>query len=277
MPANSLYQTDIVGDAGSPATVSPFRPRAVNEARKAALQWLAKSGAGVSPRAQHVGRALARHASVARYNVPWRHIQAGKLVAFVSINTLAREIGRNRSTVERGLTELVCAGLVKHRTFRTTTYVFPEPADLPSDLPADLPADLAADLAADPKGRSEEPSDDPMDEAAEERDANPPPPVGVHERAKQLVSRYRRELYPTHRGNPYRPSFVREEQDLKAAHRLCELFDDDELEMVVVYFLRIPDKDGTQFVPRKTRSLTWCLGLAQRIGDKLKLKGRGQR
>ena len=93
-------------------------------------------------------------------------------------------------------------------------------------------------------------------------------------RAEQLVNRYRIDLYPKHRGNPYRPSLIREEEDLKAAHRLCELFDDDELEEVVVYFLRVPDKDGTQFVARKTRSLKWCLGLAQRIGDKLKLKGR---
>ena len=274
MRANSLYRNDIPGDA---AKVVAFRPRAGNKARMAALAWLASVGQRVSPRAQHVGRVLARHASVARYDVPWRHIRAGKLVSFVAITTLAREIGRNRSTVERGLTELVRVGLVKHRTFRTTTYEFPEPADLPADLLADLPADLRAD----PKERTEKRSD----EAAEELDANPPPPIGIDdqerqrrygERARMLVKRWRFDWYPKFRDGVNVTNPDRNRQDYVAALWLCEQFEDDDLETLCVFFLRIPDGAEPQFQRKKTRTLRWCLGCAAALSRKLKLKGRAK-
>ena len=91
-------------------------------------------------------------------------------------------------------------------------------------------------------------------------------------RAEWLVGRFR-ALYAEKRTGIYPISMNRERNDWLAALRLCEAFDDTELEILISYFLDIPDGASDEFEPRKTRTLEWCAGLAAAISRKLDLKG----
>ena len=105
----------------------------------------------------------------------------------------------------------------------------------------------------------------------------PPVPAYVHngERAGKLIERWRNEWYPQFRDGPNVLTAGREIDDLDAARRLCEQFEDDELETMCVFFLRIPDGAEPQFQRRKTRTLKWVLGSAGALSRKLRLKGKG--
>ena len=104
----------------------------------------------------------------------------------------------------------------------------------------------------------------------------PPVPAYVHngERAEKLIERWRSDWYPRYRPGVNVLNADREMADLEAALRLCEQFEDDELETMCVFFLRIPDGAEEQFQRRKTRTLRWCLGCAGALSRKLKLTGR---
>ena len=110
-----------------------------------------------------------------------------------------------------------------------------------------------------------------------QREPVPEPPVQAYvhngERPATLIERWRHEWYPRYREGPNVLTAVRETDDLDAARRLCEQFEDDELETMCTFFLRIPDGAESQFTRRKTRTLKWCLGSAGALSRKLKLKG----
>ena len=112
-----------------------------------------------------------------------------------------------------------------------------------------------------------------------QREPVPEPPVQAYvhngERAGKLIERWRNDWYPRFREGPNVLTAGREIDDLEAARRLCGQFEDDELETMCTFFLRIPDGAEPQFQRRKTRTLKWCLGSAGALSRKLKLKGRG--
>lgn len=137
-----------------PSNVVEFRPRPSNLAHA----WLAS--APVSPRAKRIGRALAAHVRIATEDVDWRHIRAGDVAAFVTADTLATDTGDCTRTVKRGLAELVRAGLVKRRTLRTNTYVFPAPAAPPAVTPGVTPGVTLE------QGYREQPRREPREEPA---------------------------------------------------------------------------------------------------------------
>ena len=123
--ADPATRNDSISDRGSAVNSFTEQARDPVKAKRAALAWL--DSVGVSPRAQRVGRALAWHASVMRYGMGWRKLRAGDVACYVSAETLAENIGRSVRTVKYGLVELVEAGLIRHRTARTNTYIFPSP------------------------------------------------------------------------------------------------------------------------------------------------------
>ena len=231
------------------SNVVQFKPRASN----AAFAWLATTG--VSPRAQQVGRAIARHARVHLYGKSWRHIRAGELACWPSIETLRKQIGCNHSTVERGLKELEQAGLVKRRTMHTNSYVFPEPIPAHKAPPADLPADLPAD----PIEPQRELQREPREEAA---------------RARRLIELHKC-LYVELRQTPYVAPPTSETNDRRAAVQLCEAWSDEDLTTLLRGYLRLrADVSPGLMGDMKPRTLGRLVAMAPELARKLEIGRR---
>ena len=95
------------------------------------------------------------------------------------------------------------------------------------------------------------------------------------DRAHRLCHNFRDVWHPKYK--PDRRCVVnpgRLQRDHIAALWLCEQFEDDELETLCTFFLRIPDGAPGGFEHHKPRTLKWCLGVAEPLARKLKLKGR---
>ena len=101
-----------------------------------------------------------------------------------------------------------------------------------------------------------------------------PPPAAVASRAAALVERYRAELYPRHRGVAYAPTRAVEASDADAAERLCQAWDDAELDRLVERFLTI---EGDRFLDGRTRTLSMLLSRAPALAEQLRGPGDGRR
>ena len=272
MRANSLYRNDIPGDAGNILT---FRPRASNLARA----WLAT--ADLTATGYRVGRFMAEHARFATPADVRRKVRPGEVFVFWPQSKIAAELRCSERQVQRGVASLRAAGFEVRRRARPfeATYVFPPPA-----VASGVASGVGSGVGSHPEPRLNPSTEPAVEPAARAGDANPPPPVGVEgqkrqrlygERAGKLVERWRCDWYPRFRDGVNVRNPDRETEDLEAALWLCEQFEDDELEELCTFFLRIPDGAEPQFQRRKTRTLRWCLGCAGALSRKLKLKGKG--
>ncbi len=101
-----------------------------------------------------------------------------------------------------------------------------------------------------------------------------PPPADAASRAAALVERYRAELYPRHRGVAYAPTRAVEASDADAAERLCQAWDDAELDRLVERFLTA---EGDRFLDGRTRTLSMLLSRAPALAEQLRGPGAGRR
>ncbi|MCY4659193.1 MAG: hypothetical protein OXF93_05190 [Acidobacteria bacterium] len=85
-------------------------------------------------------------------------------------------------------------------------------------------------------------------------------------RAAALVERYRAELYPRHRGVAYAPTRAVEASDADAAERLCQAWNDAELDRLVERFLTA---EGDRFLDGRTRTLSMLLSRAPALAEQL--------
>ncbi len=93
-------------------------------------------------------------------------------------------------------------------------------------------------------------------------------------RAAALVERYRSELYPRHRGVAYAPTRAVEASDADAAERLCQAWDDAELDRLVERFLTL---EGDPFLDGRTRTLSMLLSRAPALAEQLRGRRDGRR
>ena len=279
MRANSLYRNDIPGVAGNIVT---FRPRASNLARA----WLAT--ADLTATGYKVGKFMAEHARFATPADVRRKVRPGEVFVFWPQSKIAAELRCSERQVQRGVASLRAAGFEVRRRARPfeACYVFPPPAvasGVASGVDSGVVSGVASGVGSYTEPRLNQSAEPAVEPVARARDANPPPPVGDEgqkrqrlygERAGKLVERWRCDWYPRFRDGVNVRNPDREMEDLVAALWLCEQFEDDELETLCTFFLRIPDGAEPQFRRRKTRTLRWCLGVAGALSRKLKLKGR---
>ncbi|MYN65078.1 MAG: hypothetical protein F4X11_08625 [Acidobacteria bacterium] len=101
-----------------------------------------------------------------------------------------------------------------------------------------------------------------------------PPPAAAASRAAALVERYRAVLYPRHRGVAYAPTRAVEASDADAAERLCQAWDDAELDRLVERFLTT---EGDRFLDGRTRTLSMLLSRAPALAEQLRGPGDGRR
>ena len=93
-------------------------------------------------------------------------------------------------------------------------------------------------------------------------------------RAAALVERYRAELYPRHRGVAYAPTRAVEASDADAAERLCQAWDDTELDRLAERFLTV---EGDRFLAGRTRTLSMLLSRAPALAEQLRGPSDGRR
>ncbi len=86
-------------------------------------------------------------------------------------------------------------------------------------------------------------------------------------RSAALVERYRTELYPRHRGVAYAPTRAVEASDADAAERLCQAWDDAELDRLAERFLT---SEGDRFLEGRTRTLSMLLSRAPALAEQLR-------
>ena len=106
-------------------------------------------------------------------------------------------------------------------------------------------------------------------------DIDPEKMARYGERAGKVIERYR-ELYREHQRAPYLVTGRAEKRDLDAACRLCEVFSDEEIEKLLVFWLQIPNGVDSFITARNTRTLTMCLSKASAIARRLGLTGGAQ-
>ena len=99
-------------------------------------------------------------------------------------------------------------------------------------------------------------------------------PADVVSRAAALVERYRAELYPRHRGVAYAPTRAVEASDADAAERLCQAWDDTELDRFVERFLTT---EGDRFLDGRTRTLSMLLSRAPALAEQLRGRSAARR
>ena len=100
------------------------------------------------------------------------------------------------------------------------------------------------------------------------------PPAGVVARAAARVARSRSARSPRHRGVAYAPTRAVEASDTDAAERLCQAWDDAELERLVERFLTI---EGDRFLDGRTRTLSMLLSRAPALAEQLRDPSAGRR
>ena len=100
------------------------------------------------------------------------------------------------------------------------------------------------------------------------------PTADVASRSAALVERYRSALYPRHRGVAYAPTRAVEASDADAAERLCQAWDDAELDRLVERFLTI---EGDRFLDGRTRTLSMLLSRAPALAEQLRGPSDGRR
>ena len=93
-------------------------------------------------------------------------------------------------------------------------------------------------------------------------------------RAAAFVERYRAELYPRHRGVAYAPTRAVEASDADAAERLCQAWDDADLDRLVERFLTT---EGDRFLEGRTRTLSMLLSRAPALAEQLRGRPAGRR
>ena len=93
-------------------------------------------------------------------------------------------------------------------------------------------------------------------------------------RAAAFVERYRTVLYPRHRGVAYAPTRAVESSDADAAERLCQAWDDAELDRLVERFLTA---EGDRFLDGRTRTLSMLLSRAPALAEQLQERRAGRR
>ena len=91
--------------------------------------------------------------------------------------------------------------------------------------------------------------------------------TGATSRAAAFAERYRTELYPRHRGVAYAPTRAVEASDADAAERLCQAWDDAELDRLVERFLTT---EGDPFLDGRTRTLSMLLSRAPALAEQLR-------
>ncbi len=92
-------------------------------------------------------------------------------------------------------------------------------------------------------------------------------------RAAAFVERYRSELYPRHRGVAYAPTRAVEASDADAAERLCQAWDDADLDRLVERFLTT---EGDRFLEGRTRTLSMLLSRAPALAEQLRGRPAGR-
>ncbi len=92
----------------------------------------------------------------------------------------------------------------------------------------------------------------------------------LQQRAGEFCRRYT-ALYREHREAVYVPTYLAETKDLDAAHRLCAVYTDPQLEELAELFLTIPE-DRDPFMAGKTRTLTMLLSRATVMAERLGIK-----
>ena len=93
-------------------------------------------------------------------------------------------------------------------------------------------------------------------------------------RPAAFVERYRSELYPRHRGVAYAPTRAVEASDADAAERLCQAWDDADLDRLAERFLTT---EGDRFLEGRTRTLSMLLSRAPALAEQLRGRPAGRR